>query len=298
MRKAGLFATLFLMAGTMLAQAQVQTTDTTKLTDPITWSGLDQIYKKDHIFNKVPIAYPHIREADVMWSKIVWRQIDLRERMNQSFYYPTEPIGDRMSLIDVLLDAIKSGGLQAYSADDDLNEFKEPVTYQQVLAEFEAEDQIQEVYNVETNRYDTTVIKGEIRTSEVQQFLIKEMWFFDRQRSVLDVRIIGICPVRLLQVAGDSTQENLDRKKLFWVKFPEARPFLAKKESFNAFNDSEMRSFDEIFYKRFFDGFIVQESNVYNNRMIRDYTVGIENLLEAERVENLIFQFEHDLWEY
>jgi hypothetical protein len=59
-----------------------------------------------------------------------------------------------------------------------------------------------------------------------------------------------------------------------------------------------MRSFDEIFYKRFFDGFIVQESNVYNNRMIRDYTIGIENLLEAERIENLIFQFEHDLWEY
>jgi len=293
-----LFATLFLIAGTTLVQAQVVTNDSVKLTDQKTWSGLDQIYKKDHVFNKVPIAYPHLREADIMWSKIVWRQIDLRERMNQAFYFPTEPIGDRMSLIDVLLDAIKNGGLQAYSADDNLNEFKEPITYQQVLEEFEAQDLVQEVFNVETNQYDTTIIKGTINKSEVQQILIKEIWFFDRQRSVLDVRIIGLCPIRILTLAGDVNQENLDRKKLFWVKFPETRPFLAQREAFNPFNDSELRSYDEIFYKRYFDGFIVQESNVHNNRMIRDYTVGVENLLEAERIENLIFQFEHDLWEY
>jgi hypothetical protein len=85
---------------------------------------------------------------------------------------------------------------------------------------------------------------------------------------------------------------------LFWVKFPEARPFLAQKEVYNQFNDVEMRSFDEIFYKRFFHGFIVQESNVYNNRPVVDYALGIENLQEAQRIENLIFQFEHDLWEY
>jgi gliding motility associated protien GldN len=298
MKKTGLLATLFLVTGSLLLQGQVQITDTTKLTDPLTWSGLDLVYKKDHIFDKKPIAYPYVREADVMWSKIVWRQIDLREKMNQALYFPTEPIGGRLSLIDALLEAINKGGLQAYRADDDLNEFKEPMTYQDVLGEFEAQDLVTEVFNVETNRYDTTFIKGEIRTSEVEQILIKEMWFFDRKRSVLDVRIIGLCPIRFLAAVGDSTQENLNRKKLFWVKYPEARPFLAQKETFNSFNDAELRSYDEIFYKRFFDGFIVQESNVYNNRMIRDYTVGTENLLEAERIENLIFQFEHDLWEY
>ena len=298
MKRAGLLAALILITGTMLVQAQVQTQDTAKLNDQATWSGVDLVYKKDHIFSKKPIAYPHVREADIMWSKVVWRQIDLREKMNQSLYFPTEPIGGRMSLIDVLLESVKSGGLQAYSANDDLNEFKEPVTYLQVLEEFDAKDQVTEVFNVNTNRYDSVTIKGEIRTNEVQQVLIKEMWFFDRKRSVLDVRVIGICPIRIIPAEGDSTLENLNRKKLFWVKYPEARLFLAQKEAFNSFNDSEMRSFDEIFYKRFFDGFIVQESNVYNNRMIRDYTIGIESLLEAERIENLIFQFEHDLWEY
>jgi gliding motility associated protien GldN len=298
MKKAGLLIALVLFAGSTLVNGQVQTSDSTKYADQATWSGIDLVYKKDHIFSKKPIAYPHVREADIMWSKIVWRQIDLREKMNQDLYFPTEPIGGRMSLIDVLLESIKSEGLQAYSANDDLNEFKEPITYQQVLEEFDAKDEITEVFNVETNKYDSVIVKGQIRTNEVQQLLLKEMWFFDRKRSVLDVRIIGICPIRIIPTEGDSTQETLNRKKLFWVKYPETRPFLAQKEAFNSFNQSEMRSFDEVFYKRFFEGFIVQEENVYNNRMIRDYTIGVETLLEAERIENLIFQFEHDLWEY
>jgi gliding motility associated protien GldN len=124
------------------------------------------------------------------------------------------------------------------------------------------------------------------------------MWFFDRKRSVLDVRIIGICPIRVYYEAEDVDKLNIQKKKLFWVKYPEARPFLAQKEVFNTFNDNEMRSFDEIFYKRFFHGFVVQESNVYDNRIVADYAVGAESLAEAQRIENMIFQFEHDLWEY
>lgn len=290
-------AALLILAATLPAAAQG--TDATKLADQATWSGLDLVYKKEHIFNKKPIPYPAVREADIMWSKVVWRIIDLREKINQPLYYPTKAIGDRMNLIELLLQSIKEGGLQAYAAPlDDPNEFKELISYDQIMENFDAQDRSIGVLNVETGLTDTTRIKGEMRTDEVLQVMVKEMWFFDRKRSVLDVRIIGICPIRVFFEAEDVNKENLQRKKLFWVKYPEARPFLAQKEVFNVFNDSEMRSFDEIFYKRFFNGFIVQESNVYNNRIVADYALGVESLQEAERIENLIFQFEHDLWEY
>ncbi|TSA35119.1 MAG: gliding motility protein GldN [Porphyromonadaceae bacterium] len=292
-----LILALLVLAVTLPLSAQVK--DTTKTTDPSTWSGLDLVYKKEHIFNKKPIEYPHVREADIMWSKVVWRMIDLREKMNQPLYYPTKVVGDRTNLIDLLLQSIKDGGLQAYSAPlDDPNEFKEPISYDQVMTNFDVKDRMIGVLNVATGLTDSTKIKGEINLDEVLQIMIKEMWFFDRKRSVLDVRIIGICPIRVFFEPEDINKENIQKKKLFWVKYPEARPFLAQKEVFNAFNDSEMRSFDEIFYKRFFTGFIVQESNVYNNRIVADYTLGVESLQEAERIENLIFQFEHDLWEY
>lgn len=292
---------LLLLTGVVLlsgVQLSAQTTaDSSNTTDPSTWSGLDRIYQRNHIRDKKPLPYEHVREADVMWSKVVWRMVDYREKMNQPLYYPTIAIGERMSLISVLLEAIGEGELTAYMAEiDNINEFKEPLTFDQVMTEFDAEDQVQQYEDLETGQMIDTLVSGEVRSDEVLQLMIKEMWFFDKKRSVLDVRIIGLCPIRVYYSPDDP--ENLRKKKLFWVKFDEARPALARREVFNAFNDSERRSFDEIFHKRYFDGFVVQEANVHNNRMIQEYTIGEQTLQESESIEEFIFRFEHDLWEF
>jgi len=291
---------VLLLFGSQAVQAQnLEVVDSTTSTDQSTWSGLDLIYKRQQITEKKPIAYEPIREADIMWSKLVWRIIDLRQKMNEPLYFPTIPIGERMSLIDVLMEAVDNGELTAYKPSfDDSNEFKELMTYDQVLEEFDAQDKVETTTDPVTGEPVTIIVPGSIRTDEVLQILVKEMWFFDRKRSTMEVRIIGLCPIRVYYKADDLNQEDLQRKKLFWVKFPEARNILAKKEVFNSFNDAERRSYDEIFHKRFFDGFVVQESNVYNNRMIQQYTLGVETLLESDRVEDLIFRYEHDLWEY
>lgn len=279
-------------------QVLAQTTDE-YTTDPSTWSGLDQVYKKNHIVNKKPVPYEKVREADIMWSKLAWRVIDFREKMNQPLYFPTVPIGERMSLISVLLEAIEKGELTPYRAElDNINEFKEPISYDQVMEEFDAGDRITSYEDLLTGQMIDTTIAGAVRTEEVLQLLVKEMWFFDKKRSVMEVRIIGLCPIRVYYDAEDIDKENLRKKKLFWVKFPEARQALAQREVFNAFNDAERRSFDEIFHKRFFDGFIVQEANVYNNRMIQEYTLGVETIRESENIEEFIFKFEHDIWEF
>ena len=88
------------------------------------------------------------------------------------------------------------------------------------------------------------------------------------------------------------------KKKLFWVKYPEARQFLASNEVFNQKNDAARLSFDDIFYKRRFNGYVVKESNVFDNRPINLYFTGIEIMMESERIEEFIFNFGHDLWEY
>ena len=36
------------------------------------------------------IPYPHLREADVMYKKRVWQVIDLEQKFNQPFYYPSK----------------------------------------------------------------------------------------------------------------------------------------------------------------------------------------------------------------
>ena len=42
---------------------------------------------------------------------------------------------------------------------------------------------------------------------------------------------------------------------------------------------------------------ILQESNIMN-RAVTDYMIGLDALLESERIKEEIFNIEHDMWEY
>jgi hypothetical protein len=84
----------------------------------------------------------------------------------------------------------------------------------------------------------------------------------------------------------------------FGIYFPEVRRILADHEVFNNNNDAERRTFDDIFFKRYFNSFIVKVSNVYDDRSIQEYSLGIQSLLEAEALKKQITDYEQDLWEY
>ena len=127
--------------------------------------------------------------------------------------------------------------------------------------------------------------------------MIKEEWYFDKQSSSLNVRIVGICPIR--EFTRDIDQAGqVQRTKVFWVYYPEARNLLATNKVLNPYNHAQSMSFDDLFIKRFFNSYIVKESNVYNNRDISAYLSGKDAMLESKRIENDIFNFEQDLWEY
>ncbi|MCW3788613.1 gliding motility protein GldN [Plebeiibacterium sediminum] len=256
---------------------------------------LDGIYPKEHVLNRKPIPYTHVREADVMWAKKVWRVIDLREKINLPLYYPVKTMDGRLSLIQLLMQGIQYEGLTAYSTKYE-DEFKVAMSIDQVMQEMGAVNDTVEILQ-EDGTYSPQVITGELRPEEVKQFLLKEVWFFDRNYSRLDVRIIGICPIReYTKTTGG--EEQVARRQAFWIYFPEAREVLARNEVFNAHNDAQRRTFDDIFMKRYFGSYIVRESNVYNNRRIDQYAVGMEAMLESDRIKSEIFSFEHDLWEF
>ncbi len=254
------------------------------------------VYQKVNIKNRKPIPYAYVSEANVMWSKLVWRIMDLRQKINLPFFFPVEKTDDRYSLIDLLLYGIENEGLTPYDTEDD--EFKVPMTLDQIKVKFNAVSDTVTQRNELTGELEEKVIEGEMHTDEVKRFLIKEQWFFDKQTSTLQVRIIGLCPIREYYKDDDEDRERVQRKKLFWIYFPEARPLLASHEVFNPFNDAARNSFDDIFLMRRFSTYISQVSNVYNNRSINEYTKGMEELLESRKIENEIRNFEHDLWEY
>lgn len=253
-------------------------------------------YKHNDIIQKKPMPLPSVREADVFWSKKIWRIIDLREKINQPLYYPSEEMEGRVNLITLLLNGIENAQITPYDASYD-DDFKVPMSYDQVKEAFGAEATQEEKIDFDTGERTIVTVQGEIRPNDIKQYMIKEEWYFDKQTSTLNVRIIGICPIREFVRAGDASGE-VQREKLFWIYYPEARPLLATNLVLNPYNEARQMSFDDVFVKRFFNSYIVQESNVLNNREISAYLSGKEAMLESKRIENEIFNFEQDLWEY
>jgi gliding motility associated protien GldN len=253
-------------------------------------------FKRNDIIQKKPMPLPSPREADVFWSKKIWRIIDLREKMNLPLYYPTVEMEGRMNLISLILNGIENGQLTPYDASLD-DDFKVPMSFEQVKSSFGAEATTETKKNFDTGEDELITIQGEIRSNDIKQYLIKEEWYFDKQNSTLNVRIIGICPIREFVRPGD-TSGQVQRQKLFWIYYPEARPLLATNLVLNPYNAAQQVTFDDLFIKRTFNSYVVTQENVYNNRGISAYLSGKEAMLESKRIEDEIFNYEQDLWEY
>jgi len=253
----------------------------------------DVIYYGNDMEDVKPIPIEPVRKADIMWSKRIWREIDMRQKMNQPFYYPLEPHNNWKNFMTVIMDGLKEGSMTAYDVSSGgTDEFLVPLNYQEIIA------RQRDTMHVELTRpsppYDKydTVIYSEFDPNKVTRIRIKEDWYFDKKRSQMLFRILGICPVMMKERNGEEYAEPL-----FWIYYPEARPVLAHAEVFNRFNDAARRTYDEVFMKRLFNSYIYKEENVYDRR-IAEYAQGLDALLESERIKNDLLDFEQNLWQY
>lgn len=291
---------LILGAGFIQLFGQNQATPTTTITPGnITLPNTVQsnalppdVYVRENIIpTKKPVPYSYLREADVMWSKDVWRVIDLRQRMNFPLRYPDiDPIynENRYSLYLLLMEALEREEITAYEFGD---RWKNPFQIKMSL------DQIYEKINAEIlyNDDSTAVVFKDIKGSYVKQIYIKEKWYFDKKHSEMRVRITAIVPsFELPKMVG----AGFDKVFPFAVYFPACRRILATHPVFNPNNDAQRISFDDLFMQRRFASTIAGESSIHDNRMIVDFMSGQDALMEAERIKNDIFIMEHDLWEY
>jgi len=253
---------------------------------------VDGYFKKTNILSARVTPYANLRESDVAYQKRVWREIDVREKMNRFIASP------KQRLIDIFMDAIAAGELTAYdpnptTKDPGGDKFLVPLTPAQAKAKM-SDSVLVDKFDPKTgDKIGSTMQPSEFNPDSIVKFRIKEDWVFDRQRSVFEPRIIGIAPMIKQKVTG----VNLDYQPAFWIYFPDARPILATKEAVSRNNDNTGLSYDDVFMKRLFASYVTKVSNDRDER-IKDYAQGIDKLYESERVKKELMDWELNLWQY
>lgn len=304
-----------LLLAVTFAFAQVDETDGSALEQPVR-KPVEMPWEQVNIGEFAePVAYPPVRQADVMYYWTVWRIIDLREKANHPLYFPTETNGTWRSLGQTIFDAMDihnpertEGVLPLYS--DEMCTF--PYTRDEMQGQISWSKRMVQI-DPETDEEIGEVEQFfQFEPKEITFYKMKEVWYFDKQYSMFRVQILEIQPYveyerPTTNSSYDEDQDDGDenvraemtKKPLGFIYYNELRPFLAQQEVFNVKNQAARISFDDLItLKRDFASLIYKESNVYD-REVQDYIANSrDQRIESERITEKLRTFEHDLWEF
>ncbi|HLG39278.1 MAG TPA: gliding motility protein GldN [Chitinophagaceae bacterium] len=257
----------------------------------------DNAYDKSSVNARTPLVYEHLRADDALFAEKVWRELDLREKMNQTFRYEAESDNGSQMFVNMLLKAVNTGQVTAFSDD----RFSTPMTLQEItqLTVGSNDTVAKTAIDDPTKVVEYVVTRASFDAKSVVKMRIKEEWVFDRESSRMFCRILGIAPVKTS--IDKATGKEKGSTVMFWVYYPDLRPILTKYEVYNPKNMGQGRmTWEELFESRMFASYIIK-STIDNaaNRAIRTYIKDpILSLLEGDNIKDKIFNYEQDLWSY
>jgi gliding motility associated protien GldN len=262
------------------------------------------------------------RIDDVIWSRYIYRIIDMRYKQNYQLYFPTKSDdADYRNLFKVITDAVVDG-MPIYEKNMETikPDFKqEPISRNVIPTMFMADDPMAD-YSDDPTHFDITSSDAmlvhydsiedklsfhfypfEKLVRNQLKYLTQEVVFFDKHTSRLHIKIIGIAPLQSDKISTrDSTNlmSSLRESIMFWIPFDKLRPYMAMQYAIPNRNETKRVTYDEFFQKRLFTSYIVGEGNMYN-RYIPDYAISEDEIKkEQKRIETELLNFEQDLWEY
>ena len=245
--------------------------------------GVGDFYDKSFTKDRKVLSREPVRGSDVIWETKIWRMVDFRERFNQFFYYPLEKEGveGRKNLVYTVWDAILNGEITVFEDD----EFKVPIDNELLKVRYTKIDTLWlEIEDEEgVTDYQAVIVPKDFNSENIFQLKLKEIWYLDKEISTISVQIIGMAFVMQdIRVDDEGDYELRGNVTLFWIPFmsDNVKALLANNYVYRDYNLAVLPSWEEIFYTRYFNSFIIREDNIHN-RYITDYLVGTDALKEA-----------------
>lgn len=241
------------------------------------------------------ISFPteqQMRE-DVVWRRDVYRELDLTQDANAGLYYPTEPVGSQMSLFTYLFKLIMvgpdRGGVAAYKYTLDGNE------------NFTEENRIKpldflkdnDIYYERTDR-GVHISDADIPSKEVKTYFIKQTAYYDQATGTFHTKVLALCPVLSRE---DDFGDHATRYPLFWVKYDDLAPLLAKQTLMTSnVNNAATMSMDDFFTMGHYRGKIYKTNNMQGLTLSQYCKTDSALTREQKRIEQEIATFETRMW--
>lgn len=254
------------------------------------------------VTERVPLPYQVLRQEDAAYDQRIWREIDTREKMNLPFRYSANEDNGNQRFISILFKAIQdgpdNGGVTAFSATDD--RFTTPMTKAEVAKQISGGTTQVPLYDSLGNVIGTKDVMQEVNLDSFYKFQIKEEVIFDKQSSRLFWRILGIAPLKRVIT---SSGVDLGETPMFWVYYPDMRPIFAKYYVYNGKNYGARMTWEDLFESRMFHGRIVKSTlnnpfDQFLNQKMGLKQSSILQLLQGDKIQNEIFDYEQNLWSY
>lgn len=245
----------------------------------------DGFYQANNMEDAVPFAYPEVNKKNIRFYKRVWRDIDLKDEKNNVLAIPGN------SLIEVVMKAIEKGKLSLYSPDDD--SFKGRLSGQQGMARF-ADSVLVPIFDGEGNQIDSKMALNEFDPARVTKFRIKEDIFFDKQRSRLETRIIGVAPLMNITTSAELA-ESVGATPAFWLYFPQLRYSLIQVDISDPDKGLYDMTMDDFFVQNKFASAIVRESSPGMLQNLKETENGGQQL-DGKKVEEKLEAYKKKLW--
>jgi gliding motility associated protien GldN len=260
----------------------------------------DEAVETQKLSERSPLAYEHLRADDAVYRHKIWREIDTREKMNQTFTYSADADNGNQRFISILFQALQDSTKQitAFSNVDD--RFTTPMTKAELLRAIVGEPIDVPQFDSVGNPLPSKKMFNDINLDSFYRFQVKEEVIFDKESSRLFWRILGIAPVKNVVTPSGV---DLGPAPLFWLYYPDLRPVFATYEVYNGKNFGGRMSWEELFESRMFSGRIIKSSMDNPKDMeIKQFPGLKENtlhqLFEGETIKEKIFTYEQDQWSY
>lgn len=235
-----------------------------------------------------PTAAP--MDEDVVWRRDIYRELDLNEDANAGLYYPVEPIGNQMNLFTSIFRLMMTGKINVYQYRMDGNE------------SFAAADRVQplafldnyHIYYEKQNNGRIKLDNSDIPSSEVKAYYIKESTYYDQRSATFHTKVLALCPI---MTRDDDFGDGGTKYPLFWVKYDNLAPFLAKQQMMTSnLNNAAVMSVDDYFVRTQYKGKIYKTNNMLGKTLAQYCPNDSAMTKEQKRIEAELAAFERNVW--